>query len=99
MHLDLDAPPSRAGLALANIQGAEAKATAGRLHVFWCWGDRGKWQTPAHPRLAFAGAPVLYKLYVVHPVSGDTGSAATEDEQAFLKLLLPRLQECLFGGA
>lgn len=41
----------------------------------WAWTADGTWHAPDYPRLFFAQSqatlPVLYKLYVVHPIEGD----------------------------
>lgn len=38
------------------------------IRIFWGWTNDGNWQAPAYPRLFFAGAPLLHKLYMIHPV-------------------------------
>jgi hypothetical protein len=40
-----------------------------QLRIFWSWSTGEKWEAPDSPRLAFARTRVLYKLYVVRPVT------------------------------
>lgn len=41
----------------------------------WSWSADGKWHAPDYPRLFFAKSqmslPVLYKLYIVHPIGDE----------------------------
>jgi len=48
------------------------------LRVLWAWGGGpGGWSAPDHPRLRFAAAGVLYKLYLIHePGDGPAGDPA-----------------------
>jgi hypothetical protein len=43
----------------------EDAAGSVQLRIWWSWLADGRWQAPDSPRLAFAGFPVLYKLYAV----------------------------------
>ena len=44
------------------------------LNVCWAWADRDGWSAPDNPRLRFAPASVLFKLYLLHePGSGRSG--------------------------
>ena len=66
------------------------------LRIYWGWSTDGAWQAPDRPRWTFAGAPFLYKLYVVRDLSGD-GHGGEEDASArFLKAFLPELRKTLF---
>jgi hypothetical protein len=68
------------------------------LRIYWGWTTGGTWKAPDHPRLAFASAPGLYKLYVIeplHPLQEKQEYLAPE----FLKDLLPELERHLFSGA
>jgi len=38
------------------------------IRIYWGWSADGDWQAPNYPRLYFAGAPRLFKLYMIHPV-------------------------------
>ncbi|HMF12113.1 MAG TPA: exosortase-associated EpsI family protein [Gemmataceae bacterium] len=63
-----------------------------QLRIFWSWLASDAWQAPDSPRLAFAGLPVLYKLYAVHELVGPI-----EDDPAIdlLHRLVPPLTELL----
>src|SRR5262249_33147607 len=85
----------------AEVNRIEARADAlkgpVRQEVLWSWSARGKWETPRSPRLAFARYPVLYKLYVIHPLTSEKGSAEEDPSAAeFIRILLPEVQKCLF---
>lgn len=68
----------------------------GHLCVLWSWSTGGRWQATDHPRLTFASAPALYKLYVTCklPPSGhfDEGPRAT-----FLPALLREIGRTVFS--
>ena len=67
-----------------------------QLHIFWAWSATGDWQAPDNPRLTFARAPLLYKLYVLREGTTD-GERLEEDScKEFIKRLLPELEQCLF---
>lgn len=66
-----------------------------RLRVIYTWTTDGKWHASQAPRVDFAGAPALYKLYFVAP--GDKGASPLGGPQGrFLTQLLPVLQKSLF---
>lgn len=65
-----------------------------RIRTWWGWTDGKEWKAPQNPRFAFAGTPVLYKIYFTEDVS------ATESPSAiptFAQQLLPRMNESVFG--
>lgn len=65
------------------------------LRVLWTWNADGAWRAPDNPRFAFAGAPALYKLYVIQETTGsDTVSESACSE--FLELFLPEVNGRLF---
>jgi len=67
--------------------------------VYWAWSATGAWQAPDNPRLAFASAPILYKLYVTcESVPADEGQENNVCRE-FLTELLPALQKALFDDA
>lgn len=49
----------------ADFSGGSAEAPR-VLNVSWAWADRHGWSAPDNPRLRFAAAPVLFKLYLLH---------------------------------
>jgi hypothetical protein len=65
-----------------------------QLHIYWSWSTSGAWKAPDNPRLAFGGAPALYKLYLVHEALGE-GRASDEVCRDFLGQLLPSLDQAL----
>lgn len=48
------------------------------LRVYWAWSRGGAWAAPPNPRVAFATASILYKVYVVRELSAP-GEARDED--------------------
>lgn len=96
--IPMDAPTPASDFQMIEVRSQQGREVA-RLHVYWSWSARGKWQTPRHPRLTFAPYRVLYKLYVIHRLAGDGDAAAEDSEAAFIKLLVPEAQKCLYGGA
>ncbi len=71
------------------------KAAGTELRIWWAWNAGDGWQAPATPRLAFGGAPYLYKLYVVRETTGEAGR--DEVTPALVRALLPALQKSLFS--
>ena len=74
-------------------------AEESRLRVFFAWGATGEWQAADNPRVAFAGTPVLYKLYVLRDLPAGTQPPADDPCLDFFKRLQPELQKCLFPAA
>lgn len=80
----LKAPPSKQTLPLsgggsvsfylADFEKTSATGTE-TVRCRWAWTADGAWQAPDYPRLFFAKSqvnlPVLYKLYIVHPISDE----------------------------
>jgi hypothetical protein len=73
----------------------EASAGSLQLRIFWSWLADGRWQAPASPRLAFAGLPVLYKLYAVRETTGPEGSIEDDPCIDLLRQLIPELTNSL----
>lgn len=69
------------------------------LRIFWAWSDRGPWRAPENPRLSFARAPVLYKLYVVRALGSPDEPLDGDPCQDFLRVLVPELQKCLSSSS
>jgi hypothetical protein len=65
------------------------------LRVFWTWSSDGNWVAADQPRLAFAQASALYKLYLVQPLAQPDEPLAGGVAQDFLQVLLPELKRCL----
>jgi Protein of unknown function (DUF3485) len=78
-------------------------AAPGSLWVFWSWNKGDGWRAAENARWTFAGAPVLYKLYVsCESISGNSdedGKAAEKEArencEAFIRELLPELEKTL----
>ena len=68
---------------------------ASSLRVLWSWSGSGDWVAADQPRLAFAGLPALYKLYVVQPLSRPDEALDQGASHAFLQRMLPELHRCL----
>jgi hypothetical protein len=75
------------------------QATAAALRIYWSWNARDRWEAPANPRLAFAGRPALYKLYLVRPMTSNNEQLEDDACKDFLRLFLPLLERSLFPGA
>jgi hypothetical protein len=69
-----------------------------RLSIRWAWGSRGEWAAADHPRLRFARAAALYKMYVICPALADKADA-DEPSRQLLPPLLGELQKALFPDA
>jgi hypothetical protein len=73
--------------------------TAPQVRVFWAWTTTGAWQAVAYPRLEFARAPALYKLYVWRTLRRPDEPLDRDPAVSFLRLLLPELRQALFPQA
>jgi hypothetical protein len=69
------------------------------LRIFWCWGSSGSWAAPDQPRLTFARAGALYKLYVVRSLPPAEEPLEKDPCLDFLRVLMPELQRCLFPNS
>jgi hypothetical protein len=95
-EVQADAPAAAATLWAATFIKRNA-AGPRHLAVYWSWSAAGTWEAAGNPRLAFARFPVLYKLYVFREAPGEADLGAGEDPcLAFLRPLLPELQQALF---
>jgi hypothetical protein len=67
------------------------------LRILYAWNARGPWQAPqGDPRLTFASAPALYKLYVVRETVTPNVAAGDEPCLSFLRDFLPVVDPILF---
>jgi exosortase len=73
----------------------EDSITPDAIRIYWSWSSGGKWSVPDHPRLAFAGRPFLYKLYVIFDDVGQGKGAAGTSETEFIGRLLRALETTL----
>jgi len=67
-----------------------------RLAIRWAWGAGGQWTASDHPRVSFARAAALYKLYVICTAPGGDKPDAEVPSREFLPPLLAELQKALF---
>jgi len=73
-----------------------AYSTARPLFVYWGWSRDGRrWEAPTVPRLHFAGAPFLYKIYVVRDDVSGASSASNELCDVVLRDFLPELHAAI----
>jgi hypothetical protein len=89
---DLPAPASFWMTEMVRTRAAEQT----RLRVFFAWSATGAWEAPDNPRVAFAGVPVLYKLYLLRDLPAGNAPLADDPCLDFFKRLQPELQKCLF---
>ncbi len=70
-----------------------------RLRVFWSWSTAGAWSVPDNPRGAFAGQPVLYKMYLIRELPAVEEPPLEKDPCVeLLRGLVPVLQRTLFAS-
>jgi hypothetical protein len=74
----------------------ERPGETGQLRLLWSWSHDGTWQAPTWPRLTFAGAPFLYKLYVIRETTSADEPRPGDPTLALLGELLPALDRTLF---
>jgi hypothetical protein len=61
------------------------------IRVRWSWTADGHWQAPDYPRWFFARSPILYKLYIVQPLSDDEDLIRDDPYRKFVADLVPVL--------
>jgi hypothetical protein len=76
------------------------------LRIYWTFGAGGRWLAPDVPRFALAGHTAVYKLYVIHELSGEDRNAqerSTRERQelaeGFMRQLMDALDAVLFEAA
>jgi hypothetical protein len=67
-----------------------------RLRIIYSWNAGGGWVAARNPRVEFAGAPALYKLYVVRQMSQEADWEKDDSATDFARELLPSLQQTVF---
>jgi hypothetical protein len=77
------------------VKGAEHRPGQPELDVLWSWSTDGNWTTPRFPRLSFARARVLHKLYVIRQVD-DSDSKESDMSPAFIRMFLGEARKHLF---
>jgi hypothetical protein len=67
-----------------------------RLRVFYAWSAAGGWEAADTPRVSYASAPVLYKLYLLRDLPDGSPPVADDPCLELFRQLQPQLQKCLF---
>jgi hypothetical protein len=101
--LSLNAEPDRWTLKFKNA--ADAQFLVARFHksgparqwlrVFWSFTDGNGWQAPNNPRVTFARAGILYKLYLMRDMMKVDESVKDDPANELLRVLLPELDKYL----
>jgi hypothetical protein len=68
------------------------------LEIHYSWNASAGWVAAQRPRVAFASARALYKLYVVRRLARHDEPAEDSPVPNFLDLFVPHLDHCLFGA-
>jgi hypothetical protein len=70
------------------------------LRIYWAWHTAAGWRAADNPRVAFAGEPVLHKLYVIRELANPNEPAEADACTEFMQEFLPLLEQRLFvnGG-
>lgn len=77
----------------------ETAESTQRQRILWAWNDGEGWQAPGYPKLAFAGSPALYKLYLITPIDKLADRVAESPAVQFAADLLPVLDRVLLAEA
>lgn len=70
-----------------------------RLRIFWAWNDGSGWDAPAWPKVAYARAPALYKMYLICPMPRHDTKITDLPVEEFAKQFLPLLDRALADDA
>ncbi len=62
------------------------------VRVRWAWSTDGVWNAPSWPRWFYARAPVLHKLYIVHPLSEEEDLSNKDPYKDFVAPLIAQLK-------
>lgn len=65
------------------------------LRIAWTWFAGGAWRAADQPRFEFAQEPVLFKVYLIHPVSKPDTPWDEDSIPQFSTQLLPVLEDYL----
>jgi Protein of unknown function (DUF3485) len=69
------------------------------LRIFWTYAHDGRWRGPTWAKVAFAGRPALYKIYVIIPVSPEKSAVGDTAIDEFAKAAFPIINPILFKTA
>ncbi len=61
------------------------------IRVRWAWSSEGKWEAPNFPVWWFHGAPILYKVYMVHPLTEEEDLTRDDPYRKFAADLITAL--------
>lgn len=78
-------PPSSFSL-IEYRRNAEAMGT--RFLVAYGFSAGQEWNSPKWPRMTFGGEPMLYKMQLLTPVTGDDRTGAVREQVAFLNMFV-----------
>lgn len=81
---------------VANYSKTE-RASPVYLRVFWGWTDKGVWQAPVDPRMAFVGTRRLYKMYVIRDLLREGEPLEEDPAVSFIQALAPELKKTLLS--
>jgi Protein of unknown function (DUF3485) len=65
------------------------------LRIFYGWNSGQSWKASNSPRVEFGGAPALYKVYIVRPMTRADEPLANDLGVRFAKAFLPELKKSL----
>jgi hypothetical protein len=96
-HAHCRVPAGRGDVAaeLATVCFAKTSPVPEQIRVMWSWSDTGPWQVPENPRITFARSKALYKLYVVRRMGRPDEPIDEDPCLQFLRVLIPKLEQCL----
>ena len=66
--------------------------------IFWAWNAGNNWEVSENPRFAFAGQPVLFKMYVIRELTGTSESLENDPCVDLLEVLSPTLRKEMFDA-
>ncbi|WP_165066821.1 hypothetical protein [Paludisphaera rhizosphaerae] len=76
---------------IASFSKPATSAVPEALQIRWAWSDGGGWLAPEHPRLSYAGRPVLFKLYIIRDLADTVREDEADPVPRFLRDFLPTL--------
>lgn len=68
----------------------------GAVRIFWGWTADGTWRSPKWPRVTFARAPALYKMYVQRGLGQANEPLSDDPCNGFLSAFVPELKRVLY---
>ncbi len=68
------------------------------IRIFWGFSDDGTWRGPKSPKLAYAGRPALYKIYMITDLDEVGNDIEKNPTLEFAREFLPVINPILFDG-